>query len=111
MNCDVIGFVALDEILGFFFGSVVGVTFEFHFGNNFLHDSAANSTCLRVPCDVIAAFEGPGHLSVATEQKLHPAKQWSGEKRCQRYLQHREEYCVLALLSGQLQVLPTARPY
>ena len=62
MNCDVIGFVALDEILRFFFRSVVGVAFEFHFGNDFLHDSAANSTCFRVPFDVIATFERLGHL-------------------------------------------------
>ena len=83
MKCDVIGFIAL-EILRFFFGGVVGVAFEFDFGNDFLHDSAANSTCFRVPFDVIATFERLGHLSVATERKLHPAKQWSGEKRCQR---------------------------
>ena len=111
MKCDVIGFIAVDEILRFFFGGVVGVAFEFHFGNDFLHDRAANSTCFRVPFDVIASFEGLGHLSLATERELHPAKQWSGEKRCQRYLRHREEYRVLALLSGRPQALPSARPY
>ena len=111
MNCDVIGFVALDEILGFFFGSVVGVAFEFHFGNDFLRDSAANPTCFRVPLDVIAAFERLGHLSVATEQKMYPATQWSGEKHCQRCLQHHEKYRVRALASAQSQALPTALPY
>ncbi len=69
MNCDVIGLITLDEILGFFFGRVVRVAFEFHFGNNFLQYSAANSTCFRVPLDVIATFERLGHLSVATERK------------------------------------------
>jgi len=111
VNCDVVGFIALDEILGFFFGGVVSVAFEFHFGNDFLHDSAANSTCFRVPFDVIATFERLGHLSIATERKMHPAKQLSGEKRCQRCLQHHEEYRVLALASGQPQALPPARPY
>ena len=45
MNCDVIGFIALDEILGFFLGSVMGVAIEFDIGNDFLHESAANSAC------------------------------------------------------------------
>ena len=83
MNSDVVGFIALDEILGFFSGGVVGVALESHIGNDFLHDSAANSTCFRIPFDVITAFERLGHLLVATELKLHPAKQWSGEKHCQ----------------------------
>ena len=62
MNCEVIGFIALDEILRFFFGGVVSVPFEFHFGDDFVHDSAANSTCFRVPFDVITTFERLGHL-------------------------------------------------
>ncbi len=57
MNCDVIGFIALDEILGFFFGGVVRIALVRHIGNNFLHDSAANSTCFRIPFDVITTFE------------------------------------------------------
>ena len=111
MNRDVIGLIALDEILGFFCGRVVRVAFEFEIGNDFLHDSAANSTCFRVPFDVIATFERLGHLSVASERKIHPAKQWSGERRCQRCPQHRAEYRVLALAFGQPRALPTARPY
>ena len=99
MNCDVIGFVALDEILRFFFGGVMRVTFGFHIGNDFLHDHAANSTCFRVPFDVITTFERLRHRSVASERKMHPVKQWSGEERCQRCLQDREEYRVLALIS------------
>ena len=57
-----VGFVALDEILGFFFGGMVGIAFEVYIGNDFLHDSTANATCFRIPFDVIAAFERPGHL-------------------------------------------------
>lgn len=64
MNCDVIGFIALDQVLRFFFGGVASVAFEFHFGNDFLHDSAAHSTCFRVPLDVVATLERLGHLSV-----------------------------------------------
>ena len=79
MNCDVIGFVALDEVLRLFLGSVVGVAFEFHFGNDFLYDSAANSTCFRVPFDVVATFERLGHLSVATEQRMYPPS--NGQKK------------------------------
>lgn len=96
MNCDMVAFIALDEILWFLFGGVVGIAFEFHIGNDFLCDSAANSPCFRVPFDVIATFERLSHLSVASERKMHPAKQWSGEKRCQPCLQHREEYRVPA---------------
>jgi hypothetical protein len=40
----------------------VGVALEFHIGNDFLHDSAANSTCFRIPFDVVAALERLGHL-------------------------------------------------
>ena len=111
MNCDVVRLIALDEILGLFFGAVVIVTFEFYIGNDFLHDGTANSTCFRVPCDMIAALERLGHLfsSIATERKMHPAKQYSGEKRCQPCLRHHEEYHVLALASGQPRALPTAR--
>ena len=57
-----VGFIAPDEILGFFFGAVVRVAFEFHVGDDFLHDGAANSARFRIPFDVIAAFERPGHL-------------------------------------------------
>ena len=72
MNCDVIGCVALDEILGLFFGSVVDVAFDFHIGNDFLHENAANSACFRVPSNMIAAFEPLGHLSVATSRRRIP---------------------------------------
>jgi hypothetical protein len=74
VNGDVIGFIALDEILGFLFSGVVRVAFEFHIGNHFLHYNAANSTCFRVPFDVIATFERLGHFSVATERKIHPTR-------------------------------------
>lgn len=111
MNCDVIGFIALDEILGFFFAGVVDVAFELHLENDFLHDSAANWACFRVPLDVIATFEDRGYLSVATERKMLPAKQWSGEKRCQRYPQHHGEYRVPASAFDQPPALWTARRY
>lgn len=62
MNCDVICFIALDEILGLLFGGVVGVALEFHVGNQFLYDSAGDPACFRIPGDVIASFERLGHL-------------------------------------------------
>ena len=111
MNRDVIGLVALDEILGFFFSCVARVAFEFDIGKDFLHDSAANSTCFRVPFDVIATFEDRGHLSVVTEPKRHSAKRWSKEKRCQPCPQHHAEYHLLALAFDQSRVLPTDRQY
>jgi hypothetical protein len=99
VNCDVIGFIALDEILGLFFGGVVSVALERDIGNDFLHNSAANSTCFRIPFDVITTLERLDHLSVATESKMHRAKQLL--KRYLRCLQHREEYPVLALAFDQ----------
>ena len=62
MNCDVIGFIALDEILRLFFGGVVGIALEFHVGNHFLYNGAADPACFRIPSYVIAAFERLGHL-------------------------------------------------
>lgn len=57
-----IGFIAFDEILGLLFGGVVGVALEFHVGNHFLYDSAADPAYFRIPGYVIAAFERLGHL-------------------------------------------------
>lgn len=57
MNRNVVGLIALDEILGFFFGGVVGKTVEFHIRHDFLHNRPANLTCFRIPFDVIIAFE------------------------------------------------------
>ncbi len=62
MNCDVIGFIAFDEILGLLFGGVVGVALEFHVGNDFPYDSAADSAGFRIPGYLITAFERFGHL-------------------------------------------------
>jgi hypothetical protein len=61
VNCDVIGFIALDEILRLFFGGVVGIALEFHVRNHFLYNGAADLACFRIPFDVIAAFERFGH--------------------------------------------------
>lgn len=63
MNCDVVGLVALDEILGLRFRGVMDVAFESHVGNDFLHDDAPNSTGLRIPFNVITALERLHHRS------------------------------------------------
>jgi hypothetical protein len=62
VNCDVTGFGALDQILGFFFAGVVSVALKSNIGNYLLHDNAANSTRFRIPFDMIATFERLGHL-------------------------------------------------
>jgi hypothetical protein len=69
VNGDVISFVALDKILGFFFRGVVSVALETHVGNDFLHDRAANASCFRIPCDVVSALERPGHLFAALRSR------------------------------------------
>lgn len=63
VNCNVIGFVTLDEVLGFVLRRVVDIAFELNIGNNFPHDDATNSTCLRIPFNVITAFESLRHLA------------------------------------------------
>ena len=63
-----IGFIALDQILGLFFRGMVGVALERHVGNNFLHDSTPNSACFRIPCHVVAPFESLRHVSLLTER-------------------------------------------
>jgi hypothetical protein len=111
MNSDVVGFIALNEILGFFFGGVVDVAFEFYVGNDFLRNRTSNETRFRIPLDVIAAFKGLGHLCAIIGPKMHLAKQWSRGKRYQRRLQHHVEYRLPALAFDQLRALRTAWPY
>ena len=43
MNCDVLGFVTFDEILGFVLRGVADIAFELHIGSNFLQDDPTNS--------------------------------------------------------------------
>jgi hypothetical protein len=62
MTPRLIGFIAPEELLGLFFGGVVGVALQFHLGGQLLYDSAADPACFRIPGYVIAAFERPGHL-------------------------------------------------
>lgn len=104
-----VSLIALDEILGGFFGGVVRVALESHVGNDFLHDRAADAACLRIPCDVVAAFERLGHLPIATESRMNPATQWSGGKRYLRCLQPHAEYRARALAFDQAQARRTVR--
>ena len=63
VNCDVVGLVAFDKILGFRLGGVMDVAFELHVGNDPLQDYPSNTPSFRVPFDVIAAFELLHHLT------------------------------------------------
>jgi hypothetical protein len=62
MNRDVVRLIALNEILGVFFRGVMDIALETYVGNYFLYDDAANSTCFRVPFDMIGTFERLGHF-------------------------------------------------
>lgn len=79
MNRDMIGLVALDEILRFFLRGVVYVALEPNVGDNFFEDDAANSSCFRVPFDVIATFEHLGHLSSLPNRRCIPPS--NGQKK------------------------------
>lgn len=61
MNRYVLGLVALNEVLRFSFRGVMDVAFEFHIRNSFLDDDAADTARLRVPCNVVSAFERLWH--------------------------------------------------
>lgn len=61
MNRYVLGLVALNEVLRFSFRGATDVAFEFHIRNNFLDDDAADTARLRVPCNVVSAFERLRH--------------------------------------------------
>jgi hypothetical protein len=55
MDRQMIGLVALDEILRFLSRSVVHIALDPHIRNNFLDNDAANSPSFRIPFNVVAA--------------------------------------------------------
>jgi hypothetical protein len=74
-----IGFVAFDEILRFFLRGVVYVALKPNVGDNFFEDDAANSSCFRVPFDVIATFEHLGHVKIELRNRTgEECKELSG---------------------------------
>jgi hypothetical protein len=73
VNCNVIGFVTLDEVLGFVLRRVVDIAFELNIANNFPYDDATNSTCLRIPFNVITAFESLRHGVMLVSCELYLA--------------------------------------
>jgi hypothetical protein len=61
VNCNVIGFVTLDNVLRFVFRSMVQIAFEAHGRDNFLQDHSANSSCFGLPFNMVAALERLRH--------------------------------------------------
>lgn len=61
VNCDVIGFVTLDDVLRLIPRSMVQITFEANDRDHFLNDHAANSSRFRVPFNQVTALERLGH--------------------------------------------------
>jgi hypothetical protein len=58
---DVIGLVALDEILRLGFGGMPLVSLEGDLGSNLLLNHAGNASGFRVPRYAVACFKTPGH--------------------------------------------------
>ena len=75
MNCNVIGFVTLDQVLRFSLCGVINITLKRNVGNNPPDDYALDSTRFRVPRDMITAFECPAHRNGAILAEQHPALQ------------------------------------
>ena len=57
MHGHVIGLVALDQILRFFLRGVDSVSLERDFRGNFFLDRAPDSTCFRVPLNMIPTLK------------------------------------------------------
>ena len=57
MDRDMVGFIALDQILGRFSRSVMHVSLEPRVGSDLLGDHSANATSLGIPSHVVADVE------------------------------------------------------
>ena len=53
----VIGLIALDQVLRLVLRGVDDIAFELDFGRDFLLDGSSDSACFRVPRNVVANFE------------------------------------------------------
>lgn len=75
MDRNMIGFVALDQVLRRFPGRMVHVTFEPGVGSDLFDDNAANPASFRVPPHVITYAEGFRHCppsAIAKPKSRHP---------------------------------------
>jgi len=61
VNCNVIGFIALDDVLRLFLRSMVQIAFETNSCDNLLNDHATNPSCFRVPLNMVTALERLRH--------------------------------------------------
>ena len=61
VNCNVIGFVTLDDVLRLVLRSMVQIAFEANVGDNLLNDHATNSSAFRVPFNLVTALERLRH--------------------------------------------------
>ena len=61
VNCNVIGFIALDDVLRLFLRSMVQIALETNSCDNLLNDHATNPSCFRVPLNVVTALERLRH--------------------------------------------------
>lgn len=57
MNGNVVGFVALDDVLRVFFGSVAHIPTPQNLFSDFLSDYAAHPASFGIPSDTVANFE------------------------------------------------------
>jgi hypothetical protein len=57
MDRDMVGFIALDQILGRFSRSVMHVSLEPRVGGDLLGDDSANAASLGIPSHVVADVE------------------------------------------------------
>src|SRR5438093_5548363 len=61
MDGQVVGLVALDDVLRFFFRSMPFVTLEDDLRGYFFLNRSSNTACFRVPFDMIPTFESGRH--------------------------------------------------
>ena len=57
VNCNMIGFVAFDDVLRVVLRSMVNIAFESSVGDYLPEDHSANLACFGVPLNVVAGLE------------------------------------------------------
>ena len=82
VNCNVIGFVTLDDVLRLILRSMVQITFEANDRDHFLNDHAANSSRFRVPFNQVTALERLRHPTANNCERTRSDDAIS--KACQR---------------------------
>lgn len=96
MNGNVVGLVALDDVLRFSFGGVVHIPRPQYIFYGLLSDYAAQPANLRIPSDMVANFE------LLVQDRLNSYPTWPAALWMRRITQPSRLASLLSLASNQL---------